>query len=136
MTRNTEPGKRNKGGRPTKYTPALGDRICAWIAEGNSARSACEQFGISRDTLFRWLREHGEFSDQYARAREDQADTIADEVIEIADTEDDPQKARVRVDARKWAAARMSPRKWGDRQQVEHSGQLGITHEQALDELK
>lgn len=143
---------RRKGGRPTKYTPELGDRICAWIADGNSARSACVEFGFAMSTLFKWLRDRPQFSEQYARACEARADTLAEEIIEIADdssrdwSKDDEgndvfnhehvQRDRLRVDARKWAAARMNPRKWGDRQQVEHSGHLGVTHEQALEELE
>src|SRR5258706_80370 len=72
--------------------------------------------------------------DQYARAREEQADKLFREIIEIADDKsgdcittsdgkpivdhENIQRSRLRVDARKWAAARLAPRKYGDR--VEH----------------
>ena len=68
------------------------------------------------------------------RAREEQADKLFREIIEIADDasgdyvttsdgkrivdHENIQRSRLRVDARKWAAARLAPRKYGDR--VEH----------------
>jgi hypothetical protein len=56
-----------------------------------------------------------------------QADRFAAEVLELADgCAEDPAavaKARVQVDARKWSAARMAPRKWCDRAQVDLGGQ-------------
>ena len=38
-----------------------------------------------------------------------------DEIIDIADTEIDPQRARNRIDARRWYASKMKPDKFGDR---------------------
>lgn len=99
-------------------------------------------------TVYRWLQEKEDFRELYARAREDQADTLADEIIEIAD--EDPQlifdsqfhgkdevevvrvdsaavnHQRLRVDARKWIAAKLRPKKYGDRTEVEHTGDLKI----------
>ena len=65
-----------------------------------------------------------------ARAREEQADKLLREIIEIADDasgdyvttsdgkrivdHENIQRSRLRVDARKWAAARLAPRKYGD----------------------
>src|SRR5258707_1135198 len=66
-----------------------------------------------------------DFRDQYARAREEQADKLFREIIEIADDasgdyvtisdgkrivdHENVQRSRLRVDARKWTAARTSP---------------------------
>ncbi len=83
-------------------------------------------------TIYLWLGCHPEFMAQYAQAREDQADTLADEIIDIADdsshdTITDPEtgeeransewinRSRLRVDARKWVAAKLKPRKYGDK---------------------
>lgn len=76
-------------------------------------------------TLFLWLRDRPEFSDQYARAREEQADFHVDEMIEIADTTDDPQKARLQIDARKWKASKLAPKKYGDVVTNKHTGPEG-----------
>lgn len=56
------------------------------------------------------------------RPREQQADLYADEIIEIADA-CEPEaaavaKAKARIDARKWLAARLAPKKYGDRLDV------------------
>lgn len=92
-------------------------------------------------TVYRWLVAKPAFRDMYARAREDQADTLADEIVDIADetpdivTDDEKgvfmidgaaiQRQRLRVDARKWVAAKLKPRKYGDRIAQEMSGPDG-----------
>ena len=114
-----------KMGRPTKYTPKLGDEICSFIAGGTSATRACKSVGIPMQTMYEWLRKHDEFRDNYARAREDQADTLADQMCDIAEFDEDVQRAKLKIDARKWVAARMKPKRWGDRQQLEHTGADG-----------
>jgi len=83
-----------------------------------------------KSTVLRWLgdEENLEFRDRYARAREMQADVLFDEVLEIADdtsgdwSEDDDgrrifdhehvQRSRLRVDARKWAAGKLAPKRY------------------------
>ncbi len=57
----------------------------------------------------------GHIPAQYARAREEQADFYADEIVTIADTEPDAATARVRVDARKWVASKLKPKRYGDK---------------------
>lgn len=89
----------------------------------------------SRETVRRWLRDKAEFRGQYARAREDQADALADEILAIADDTDgdveivegeivqiaaNVNRAKLRVDARKWAAGKLAPKKYGTK--VELSG--------------
>ena len=144
--------KAGLGGRPTLYSPELADIICERLVLGESLRSICrddEMPAIS--TVFRWLRVEEGFSDQYARAREEQADTLADEIVEIADEECTTVRAdkhpnakadddglvevvfdstavarnRLRVDARKWVAAKLKPKKYSDKIQQEHSGPDG-----------
>jgi len=112
-------------GRPLLYTEKLADKICQRIANGESLKSICNSKDIpSRNTVNIWRRENNVFYDKYVRAREEQADHFADEIIEIADTEDDPQKARVRIDARKWKAGKMKG-EYSDKIVTEHKG--GIT---------
>jgi len=75
--------------------------------------------------VFLWLTKQEEFSEQYARAREEQADAISDECIDIAKNEPDVARARLMIDTRKWFASKMKPRKYGDRQTREHTGKDG-----------
>ena len=94
--------------------------------DGKSLRAISAIDGMPSTTaIIKWLNQHEEFAAQYARAKEAQADYYADEIVEIADTEEDAAKARVRVDARKWVASKLRPKKYGDRQQLEHSGPDG-----------
>lgn len=124
-------------GRPSKYTNELVARICSRLADGDSLRGICSEPDMpDRETVRRWLREKEDFRGQYARAREDQADVYAEDVVVIADTEPDPQVARVRIDARKWAAGKLAPKKYGDRIINEHEGSVTLKHEDALAALK
>jgi len=121
--------KAKKTGRPSLYSQEIADIICSKIAGGKSLRSICSVGKIpSIETVRRWLssREKADFCAQYMRAREEQADYYADEIIEIADTEGDSNKARVRIDARKWVASKLKPKKYGDKQHLEVSGELAI----------
>jgi len=116
-------------GRPTKYSPELGDLICTEISEGKSLRLICEPHNMpDRRSVFRWLREHDEFCHQYAHAREAAADHFAEEIVEIADQATDKEDApaiKVRVDARMWVASKLRPRVYGNIAAIQHSGPDG-----------
>src|SRR3546814_761730 len=108
----------------TSFTQEAADRICDELSAGRSLRSICLDGDMpSQSTVFRWLRDeaHEEFRQQYARARDNQADTLADEILDIADDgsndyvgEDEKYngdavaRSRLRVDARKWLAGKRS----------------------------
>lgn len=125
-------------GRKSEYTPALGDEICTWIADGGSLLAWCRKSGASYGTIMRYLSSNDEFRDNYARAREDQAHKLAEEIIEIADdgsgdtyvdengvtrtNQEVVARSRLRVDARKWYAGKVAPKKYGDFQRTEIAG--------------
>lgn len=131
-------------GRPSDYSDELAARICAELVEGHSLRSICRRDDFPAiSSVMKWLANNSTFAEQYARAKEEQADTLADEIVEIADeaiyenVEVDGvllgvrfdstavARNRLRVDARKWAASKLKPKKYGERQQMEHSGPDG-----------
>ena len=127
---------KSKGGRPTMYSMKLALEICDRLADGKSLKEICKDENMPKKTaVYEWLLRHKEFADMYARAREDQADSLADEITAIADADpavilDDKGKPRLdsafvqwqknRVDARKWVAAKLKPRKYSDR--ITHQG--------------
>ena len=114
-------------GRSTIYSNALAEEICRRLADGLSLRRVCEADDMpSRDTVRRWLGRREPFRRMYAAAREQQAEHFVDEIIEIADTDDNATHARVRIDARKWAAVKLAPKKYGDKSEIEMSGSLDI----------
>jgi len=127
------------------YTKKMADRICERLANGESLRSICEDKGIpTKTTVFRWLKANEEFRDQYALAREAQADTLFDDILDIADDgrndwmerrgEEDAgwqangeniRRSQVRIEARKWMAGKLRPKKYGEKIELEH----GVTNE-------
>lgn len=128
--------------RPSEYTEAKANIICNLLGDGISLRKICAADDMpDKATVFRWIIAHDKFRDQYARARETQADTMADEILEIADDgkrdtyidengnertdQDVIARSRLRVDARKWLASKMAPKKYGDKVQQEITGKDG-----------
>jgi hypothetical protein len=103
--------------RPSEYDDAKADFICEQLIEGKSLRSVCRDEGMpAQSTICRWLASNETFRKQYAHARELQADTIFDEVLDIADEKaDDVNRSRLRVDARKWMAGKLRPKVYGDK---------------------
>ncbi|HHK0428315.1 TPA: hypothetical protein ACQQIU_006564, partial [Pseudomonas aeruginosa] len=74
-------------GRPSRYTPTVGLAVCTALAEGMSLRKVCQLPGMpAMSTFLRWLadEQHADLREQYARAREAQADTLAEEILQIA----------------------------------------------------
>lgn len=129
------------------YTDDVALVICERIADGESLKAICEDDGMpARSTVFKWLAEQSTFSDMYARAREEQADAIFDEILDIADDArndwmkrhsdeggtdyqlngEHVQRTRLRIDARKWMAGKLRPRKYGDKLELEQSGSVTV----------
>lgn len=99
--------------------------------DGHSLRKACEQIPIPPKTFYEWIDNDKEKSKQYARAAEERADVMFEDILKIVDaTEDDIiindegnaitnhnviQRDRLRADARKWMLSKMIPKKYGDK---------------------
>jgi hypothetical protein len=118
------PATRVKRGRPPMpYSDDAAVEICSRIASGEALTRVCQDDhlpGIT--TVYKWLVENATFAEHYTRARADQADTIADEIMLIADTEPDPNRAKVRIDARKWIASKLKPQRYGEK--IDISGEI------------
>lgn len=124
-------------GRPTDYTPELADLFCSRIALGKSLRFVVSMDDMpSHTTIYEWLRKYPEFAEQYARAKEDSADSRADQIEEIGDKvltgEYDPAAARVAIDAFKWTSGKHKPKKYGDKQQIETTHSFGQVSDEEL----
>lgn len=129
-------------GRPSSYTPEKAQEICELLASGMSLRKICESKTMpERPAVFRWLFNNEEFRNQYAQAREAWADAEFENIFDIADDgrndtykDDDGNtktdwdvlgRSKLRIDTRRWALARMSPKKYGDKVTNEHTGPNG-----------
>jgi len=135
----------NPIGRPNILTDDMANAICEQIATtSKSLKTICKPDDMpSVRTVLYWLSEGDkedskpefkEFLRQYARAKDQQADFLAEEILEIADdgsndlmtiTKGDvlyeqenkevTNRSKLRVDARKWISSKLKPKKYGDR---------------------
>lgn len=111
-------------GRPSKFTQELADRICERLAAGETLRAICRGDDMPPESTVRtWALDNEAFYAQYARAREVGYAGLADELTEIADSDGDPARDRLRVDTRKWLLSKALPKVYGDK--VEHTGKDG-----------
>lgn len=132
--------------RPIKWTVEKKEiavkEILLEIIEGRSLTSILktdERGGLpSKVTFFEWLREDKELTNQYARATELRAESIFDEILEIADDSSNDTiqtgrgeivnsewiaRSRLRVDSRKWIASKLNPKKYGDKTDITTDGE-------------
>jgi len=146
---------KKKVGRPTIFNEKLADEICRRIAEKESLRSICKDAHMPNiSTVIDWVLQGNkddasenlkQFSAQYAHARDVQIEAFMDECIDIADDSSQDwmdkelkngetvrvvdyehiNRSRERIDVRKWFAARMKPKKYGDKIQQEITGKDG-----------
>jgi hypothetical protein len=112
--------------------------LCAEIATSSRSIAKILKKGYGKHTLpsvscvMAWLAADVSLQDQYARAKGDQADFLADEMLDIADDAandfmeregeqtagwvlngEHVQRSRLRIDTRKWLAGKLRPKKWG-----------------------
>ena len=114
-------------GRPLIYSEAIADKVLDYLADGRSLRWICRQANMpDGSTIRKWLARVPDFSRQYAYARDQQADTLFDETLHIADslsnkaTSDQIRTAQLQIDTRKWLAGKLRPKKYGD--QLKNAG--------------
>lgn len=141
---------KHPGGRPSKYNKAICLEICQRLMDGQSLLQICrDEHMPSKQTVLTWLadEEKKEFLAQYARAREVQAEHLFDEMLEIADDGSNDwleietksgrvievpdhehiNRSKVRIDTRKWYLSKVLPKKYGDKQTIEHTGEFTFT---------
>lgn len=138
-------------GRPSDYTPELADAICQRIALGESMRGICRDDDMpDRGTVLNWLAEHEDFATKCGRARVLCADALEEQMQEVADdgTNDwmerrseaekgagvmtgwvlngeHVQRSKLRVSTLQWRAAKLNPKKYGEKITQEQTGPDG-----------
>lgn len=134
--------KKNAGGRPTEYTEKLGIKICEIIATssyGLRRLAKIYEFFPGTDAIRIWRFKHPSFAARYAQAKLHQADILAEDILDISDdssldtikkinsngeeydtfNSEWVQRSRLRVDSRKWLAAKLLPNQYGDKKELE-----------------
>lgn len=89
--------------------------VIEMVAEGALLKKSLEEQGLRPVEFFRALRTDTQLEMDYDSAQLSRAELLVEELVDIADTEADPIRARVRIDARKWYASKMRPSKYGER---------------------
>lgn len=133
-----------KRGRPSSFSQEMAAQICGRIAAGESLNRISKTEGFpDQVTVYRWLASNESFRQMYTQAREEQAETLADEIVDIADADPEIEQVRDkdgeivemrvhaayvayqknRIEARKWVAAKLKPRKYGEKVDVNHGVQ-------------
>lgn len=120
--------ERPQFGRPTKYSNKLATDICTHISNGKSLRQIAELENYpSIEAMRVWLIKYPDFAVQYAHARDEQADYYADEILATIEnapsSRDEIERAKVKVEALKWIASKLKPRKYGDKLDVTSDGE-------------
>lgn len=108
-----------------ELTEALQDQICNLLSEAKSMRAICSMPDMpSRRTVLRWMSEDEAFAAKCGRAREEQADWLHDDMGDIEERvlagSLDYQAGRVVLSSKQWRAAKLAPKKYGDRLHTEN----------------
>lgn len=130
-------------GKPQAYSEEVVTEICSRIMQGKAMKeiTRCDDMPPNWQ-IYEWLAKYPDFADRYARACEIRADMIFDDILDIADDNqhdmivdqdgnerlntDHVQRAKLRIDARKWALSKMQPKKYGDKLDLNHGGNLTV----------
>lgn len=130
--------KRKKPHGNSKYTEELANELCERLACGESLRGICKDKAMpDHTTVIRWLSSNEEFATKYARAREIQAHVWVDEMFDLASSvpERNPQTGgydsaavahiRNQVATMQWLAMKLNPKRYSERQQIDHTSSDG-----------
>jgi hypothetical protein len=131
------------------FNQQTADAICARLCNGESLREICRSEGMpDKATVMRWLHAHPAFRDQYARAKETGIESIAEDILDIADdgkndwmerlgpdgqpagwvfNGEAARRSQIRIDSRKWLLSKLAPKKYGDKLDLNHGGEVKIT---------
>lgn len=122
------------------YSQEYADLLCATIATTPSSlnkivdmlRSEDNQFPCVR-TIYSWLRLDSNFAECYSRAKSDQMDVYAEELIDIVDDDSGDeggsvavQRSKLRAETRKWLMSKIKVKKYGDRLDI--SSKVDVQH--------
>lgn len=122
-TKHTE---KTKTAKPERDKDAICKSVLQGMRDGLSAFKACQAAGVPQSTFNRWVDADTKLAEDYAHAREDLIERMANEVLELADSEVPEtgdgkrdwqaiQQRKLQVDSRKWLLSKLAPKKYGDR---------------------
>lgn len=134
-------------GRPSTYTPEIAQHILDELSEGKTLTSICAAEGMPtrKCVVTNWCESYPEFGVAYARARQVGYEALADQLRDIANTPKPGKKTvrkptgneihagdmiehrKLQVDTGKWFLSKLVPKIYGDKQVIEHQGEIKLT---------
>jgi transcriptional regulator with XRE-family HTH domain len=146
-----------KTGRPTRYNPEEHPKVARLLTgNGKTLADVAEYLGVNPDTINEWRKAHPLFSVAIDLGKEDACDRVARALFERAvgyehpavkilavsdgssgsHVEKVPYVERYPPDpaAARFFLTNRRAKEWRERQEVEHSGEVKLTLEQALAE--
>jgi hypothetical protein len=119
--------KRTKAGSEDRAI--ISQAVLDGMRSGLSALKACQAAGVHQSTFNDWLNDDAKLAAEYARAREDLIERMAQEVLELSDSDVGflpdgkkdwaaVQKHKLQVDTRKWLLSKLAPKKYGEKLEV------------------
>ncbi len=142
---------KNVGGRPTIYSEELAEKICQIVAINPVGYRTLENLYEEiphYSTLLAWRRKYPWFSERYLEAKRFQAEILVEDIDDLIPNRiiyylDEKGQERIdspsaglliaKINNRKWTAAKLVPKLYGERQQVDTT--VTIKHEDALKDL-
>lgn len=121
-----------RGRPPMAFNPDIGEEICQRLANGQSLTAICDLPNMpSIPVVYKWIRLEPSFASDYMRAREEQAHSLFDQCLSIADdtandllVNDEGEatantiavtRAKLRIDTRMRMAAKLAPKVFSER---------------------
>lgn len=132
-------------GRRSTYTPELHAEICERLSQGEPLADICrDEHMPAVRTVSLWKATHESFAADFARAREEGFDELGAQCLRIANTPvlgetetskewgtevkkaDMIEHRKLQIETRLKLLAKWDPKRYGDKQQVEHSGTMTL----------
>jgi hypothetical protein len=121
-----------KMGRPIEpINQQIAEQVIEWISQGKTLREFCRQSGMPTfGAIYDWLAKDDDFAQRFAHARETGHEVLAQECAAIADEscadQVDVGRNRLRIETRLKLLAKWNPKKWGEKQSVDHGGSVSL----------
>ena len=128
-----------------EWSPIIDEVLAAIATTPKSLKTICEEIesAPTAKTFWKWMENDNELSERYARAKSAQLEVLADQLVDLADTDrifcrkvttkadgsvetatlDQVERTKVQIDTRKWLLAKLNPKKYGDK--LAHTGADG-----------
>lgn len=103
------------------------DELLTLLASGESVKFSCGVSGVEKTWFYRRCASDKEFEKRVDAARKIGVQSRIDEIVAIVDEaeEDNHNVTKLKVWARMWEAAKLNPKKYGDKIQAEIGGSDG-----------